>query len=150
LALIVAIFTVYITLKTNRAIARRKATIDFLLTKQTNEWMLKQRQQFIKLRQSQTLMNWVARAQSDSDEQRAILVVLNSAEYVAIGILNDTFDESLYKDAFRTTYVQDWMDLKPFVKALRSANQAPDAFIKMEGMAQKWATKDENRKIAAI
>ena len=132
-----------LTLRMNRAIARRRATLDIVLSEETDATHVDQRTQFVKLRDLGGLAQFAAPAKTTGKEASLIRAVLNRYELVAIGVFSGSLDEKSYKSWCRTTLVKDWKCVKPFVAQLREQSDTPTLYCEMEKLAKKWATKSE-------
>ena len=99
----------------NRAIARKRAILDFVIKAQTDHDMLTARKKFVELKQAGQMEKYAGNDQLPSDEASTIRFILNMYEVVAIGIKADAFDETIFHDWCRTTLVKDWMASKAFV-----------------------------------
>jgi hypothetical protein len=135
---------VIITVLVNRAVARRRATIDLMLMEETNTGMMETRQKFINLREKGNLVQFAAKEYLASDETVIIRNILNRYELIAIGCCKHTIDRNIYWDWYRTTLVNDWIALKAFVHEYQR-QQNPKLFCKFEALARQWATADERK-----
>jgi hypothetical protein len=127
----------------NVRIARRRATLDIVLNEQTHETVITERTQFINLKKKGDLSSWAASDKLNSAEVEVIRAVLNRYELIAIGIQESTLDERIYKRWCRTTLVEDWRAIKPFVFQIRTVNSIPTLFCEFEAIAKRWATASE-------
>jgi len=145
-AILVSGIGVLITMSVQRGIARRRATLDFIVLQQTNTALTEQRREFVELREKGNLEQWATKANLASREATVIRAVLNTYELVAIGIVEKTMDEDLYKRWYRTSVVEDWMTVKAFVGVYQRAHN-PKLFCEFEALARKWATNDEGKHV---
>ncbi len=74
-------------------------------------------------------------------------MVLNQAEFVAVGIKEGTLDGPLYKRSWRSTYIKDWVDLKPFVMEIRRLTGISTLYCEYEALVRKWAARAEKKNI---
>ncbi len=114
---------------------------------QTNISFLEERRLFINVRSTGRILDWVDPKHVDSHELRAIRATLNMYEFVAIGIKKATMDGGLYKLSYRTTVVQDWIDLKPFVMEMRRVTKNPKFYCEYEALVHEWAKREERQRI---
>jgi hypothetical protein len=142
-AIVVSAIGVVLTILWNVRIASRRATLDLVMAEQSEDGLIRERTEFIKLRDAGHLAQWADPVKSSSDESAIVRATLNRYELVAIGIRRRTLDEKLYKRWCRTTLVGDWMACKPFVMQLRQNTQAATYFNEFEALVRKWATKGE-------
>ncbi|WP_158813086.1 DUF4760 domain-containing protein [Methylocapsa sp. S129] len=142
-AIVVSAIGVIFSIAWNVRIARRRATLDLLINEQTHETPLSERTEFLKAKNGGDLAKWAAPGNESAKEAVAMRAVLNRYELVAIGISEGTIDEGLYKKWCRSTLVNDWISVKPFVTQLRANTRVWTVFSDFEALAKKWATKDE-------
>ena len=124
-------------------IARRRATLDLLLNEQTNETAVSERTRFIDLKKKGDLGPWATTQNENAPELEALRATLNRYELVAIGIKDGIIDGNLYKRYCRTTFVKDWLAVKPFVVQLRATHKVPTFYSDLEALAKAWANKEE-------
>jgi hypothetical protein len=127
-----------------RGIARRRATLDFLLLEQTNAALTEQRRKFVEMREKGNLEQWAAKAHLASPEATLIRSMFNIYELVAIGIAEKTIDEEIYKRWYRTTLVKDWIAAKAFV-ATYQRDHNRKLFCEFQELAKSWANVDERK-----
>ncbi len=70
----------------------------------------------------------------------SIRSVLNDRELMAIGIREGTFDETIYRRWWHSTYVKEWKESSALVARMRSDASGPGAaaYSEMELLARKW------------
>jgi Domain of unknown function (DUF4760) len=142
-AIVVSAIGVMLVIFWNVRIARRRATLDILLNEQTHETPIAERTEFLKIKKGGDLSKWATAQHSDAPQVETLRSVLNRYELVAIGISGSTLDGKLYKKWCRTTLVNDWIAVKPFVMQLRANNNFPALCCEFEGLAKKWANATE-------
>ncbi|MFZ4120063.1 MAG: DUF4760 domain-containing protein [Caulobacterales bacterium] len=67
----------------------------------------------------------------------AIVAILNRYETFALAIFRDAMDEELYRGWWRSTLLDDFDRLRPFISKARK--NAPKAFIEFERLAMRWS-----------
>ena len=78
------------------------------------------------------------------DKNIVILDVLNSIEFICVGIKENIFDEAVYKRMSRSSVINDWHSLKPYIMELRKSNNNNDRlFCEFEWLAEKWISEDK-------
>lgn len=127
----------------NIRVSRRRATLDIVINEQTHETPIKERTAFVKLKSDGDLAKWAASNNQGAEESVSIRAVLNRYELVAIGISEGTIDANLYKKWCRSTLVNDWQAVKPFVLQLRANTRIWKTYCEFEALAKRWATRDE-------
>ena len=142
-AIIISAIGVIITLLWSRNVARRRATLDILLSEQTDQGTLTIRTEFAKLRDAGHLAKWANPEETSSEQAEVIRSTLNRYELVAIGIRRGIIDGKSYKRWCRTTLVKDWTACKPFVTQIRQNQKTSTFFCEFETLARKWASKAE-------
>ena len=143
-------FFAYSQLKELRKQHKQKSTIDLLISNNTNEYYRKRRKAYMRMRDSG--MNFTALAckldkqVKSTDEERRhnfiVLDVLNSIEFICVGIKEDLFDEAVYKRMSESSVIKDWNTLKPYIMELRRVSGDNDKlFCEFELLATKWINK---------
>ena len=143
-------FFAYSKLKELRKQHKQKSTIDLLISNNTNEYYRKRRKAYMRMRDSG--MNFTALAckldkqVKSTDEERRhnfiVLDVLNSIEFICVGIKEDLFDEAVYKRMSESSVIKDWNTLKPYIMELRRVSGDNDKlFCEFEWLATKWINK---------
>lgn len=143
-------FFAYSQLKELRKQHKQKSTIDLLISNNTNEYYRKRRKAYMRMRDSG--MNFTAlvckldKQVKSTDEERRhnfiVLDVLNSIEFICVGIKEDLFDEAVYKRMSESSVIKDWNTLKPYIMELRRVSGDNDKlFCEFEWLATKWINK---------
>ena len=113
------------------------------MSHQSNEFLYKQRQEFIALRDAGNIVQWAALDKAASEEQSTIRAALNRYELIAIGIKEKTLEGRVYKRYTRSGLIQDWRACKPWVMQMRQNHSVPVYYCEVEALAKKWATRQE-------
>jgi len=142
-AIFFSLMGVIIATRANRKIARRRATLDLIMTLQSNEFLVKQRQEFNALRDAGNIVQWAALDKASSPEQSTLRATMNRYELIAIGIKEKTIDGRVYKRYARSGVIQDWCACKPWVMQMRQNHSKPVYYCEVEALAKKWSTKAE-------
>ncbi|HEY6350210.1 MAG TPA: DUF4760 domain-containing protein [Candidatus Angelobacter sp.] len=100
---------------------RKRATVDLVLHQKMDPEFVKSKQEFIRLRDTQNLAQYISN--TDTDQFRTILKILNSHEFAACGIRGRAYHEKLYKRMQCSTVIRDWDALSGFVAEFRRANK---------------------------
>jgi len=112
-AIFFSLVGVIFSIRATRKIARRRATLDLIMSHQSNEFLYKQRQEYIVLREAGNLVQWAAPDKAASEQQSILRAALNRYELIAIGIKEKTLDGRVYKKYTRSGLVKDWRACKP-------------------------------------
>jgi hypothetical protein len=142
-AIFLSFIGVIISAAVTRGVARRRATLDLIMSEESNDLLLKTRQKYLDLRAKGHMVQWADPSKASSDEAAILRSILNRYELTAIGIKKRTLNAALYKVFARTTVVKDWIECKPFVTQRRQSTSTPTLYIQFEALAKKWATKSE-------
>ncbi|TPH11492.1 DUF4760 domain-containing protein [Haemophilus haemolyticus] len=143
-------FFAYSQLKELRKQHKQKSTIDLLISNNTNEYYRKRRKAYMRMRDSgmnfTTLACKLDKQVKSTDEERRhnfiVLDVLNSIEFICVGIKEDLFDEAVYKRMSESSVIKDWNTLKPYIMELRRVSGDNDKlFCEFEWLATKWINK---------
>ncbi len=143
----VSFIGVIITIFWQQLIAKRRATLDIILTQQSNEFLLKQGKAFTALRNSDNITQYALPEKAGSHEVLSIMAALDFNELIAIGIFEKTLDERIYRRYYRTEYVNDWIGCKPFVDGLRQQSGNQTYYCEIESLAKKWANTAEQTRV---
>lgn len=117
----VAAMFAYWGIQSQRGIARRRATLDFIMKTETDGDMIRARLKFIELTKNiNGLGPWAALDKENTDETQKIKLILNEFELIAIGIKQGIIDKNLYCNWFKSGAIKHWDHAEPFVNILRS------------------------------
>lgn len=117
---------------TQRAIARRRATLDMLTASEADGDLIRARKKFIELAKHGGLAQYAVDSKEDSDETQAIRIVLNEFELLAIGIQRGIIDYQLYLRWNRSATIKYWSHAIPFVHDLRARLNNPKIYQEFE------------------
>ena len=140
-------FFAWSQLKELRKQHKQKATIDLLISNNSNAYYRERRQVYVKMRDSGVNFTSLAcqldkNIQTNDEEQRqnfVVLDVLNSIEFICVGIKENLFDEAVYKRMSKSSVIKDWKTLKPYIMELRRINGNNDKlFCEFEWLAIRW------------
>ena len=135
---------------TQRVIARRRATLDFLSNSEADGDLIDARQKFIELAKAPGgLAPWADPDKEKSDETQHIRTVLNEYELIAIGIQHGIVDFAIYKKWHASGVLKYWEYAHPFIAQLRSRTQNKTLFHEFEQMV-KWLEKKPDAKSFAL
>lgn len=124
-------------LLSQRSIACRRATVDYLSKLESDKDIIEARRKFIELaKKPGGLAPWADSAKEKSPETTCIRTYLNSFELIAIGIQRGVFDATLYKRWFKSGVLQAWSHAAPFVLALRARTSNDAIYYEFEEMAR--------------
>lgn len=134
-------------LKEQRKQHKQKATIELLINNNSNSYYRRRRQVYMKMRDQGANFTSLACAlspncSSNNEIKRQnfiVLDVLNSIEFICVGIKENLFDEAVYKRMSKSSVIKDWQTLKPYIMELRRINNNnTKLFCEFEWLATKW------------
>jgi hypothetical protein len=125
-----------------RAIARRLATMNLLVSLDSDKALIDARKTFINL--AATPPNLIAcaqRANWSTQDAEAIRLVLNQFELVSIGIQRGVLDFEFYKRWYKSAVVRHWKTAHPFVVELRRLMKNELVYYEFQQLAG-WMESD--------
>lgn len=153
LSAIVAGCLSYQSIRTNRDIARRRATLDLIEKSESTPYYQEMVACFSELRKAGDKFRQIENpTNSEIKKQRAkIISYLNHYELIAIGCANGILDEVTYKTYMRSVVVRDWEAAEPFIDFMRrpesaditSADHAKSIYANFEALAKKWGASPQ-------
>jgi len=128
-------------IKTNRQIARLRATLDLIERTESEPFYLDLAVSFKAARLRG--FDYILDPQTDENwqERKKVFLFLNHYEMTAIGIKNGVLDETFYAQFRRGIVVRDWRYAREFIGALRSKIENPTpskVFEHFSALAQNW------------
>lgn len=140
---ILALFTII----RNELMARKRATIDLVLSENQDEKFRNIKEKYSLMRESGESFTALALPcistdpddiQAHADKKEIAIAILNQYEFIASAILEKSLDGKLYKRMKRGVVIRDWNALKPFVMELRRVEHRPRIFCETESLVTKW------------
>lgn len=133
-------------LRKNERRARKRATIDLVLSENQDGNFRDIKERYSILRESgENLTLLVCNPATDptekqaiADKQETVIAILNQYEFIASAIFEDALDEKLYQRMKKGVLIRDWNDLNAFVLELRRKEQRPKIFCEIERLVKKW------------
>ena len=150
LQFIVLVVTACIALYTiirNESMARKRATIDLVLSENQDEKFRDIKEKYSIMREGGenfTALAMPCTSSTDVDilahanKKEIAIAILNQYEFIASAILEKSLDEKLYKRMKRGVVIRDWHALKPFVMELRRNHNRQKIFCETETLVTKW------------
>lgn len=121
----------------NGRMARKRATIDLVLHQKSDKELIDALSAVYEMhRQESNLFEHLPTLQSD--EGKCIRLVLNSHEFVALGIRRRAFDEQLYKEMQCTNFLKAWEATRSLVYEIRRQQKSETIFQELEWLAKRW------------
>jgi hypothetical protein len=116
----------------------RRATVD-LIVQQNSDPDLNKAKCAIRAMHENHETNFAKHLQNhDSDEFKAILLVLNTYEFIGSGIRTHAFDEGVHKRLRCSSVIKDWEALDGFVADFRIQKQKQTLFQDFEWLYERW------------
>jgi Domain of unknown function (DUF4760) len=123
---------------TQRIVARRRATLDYLVRVGTDNDLIMARDKFAELTKIEGgLTKWAEPQYLGNPEVSAIRLVLNENERLAIAIQFGILDIEFVKRHMQSVLVQDWALAAPFIMAIRHQRQNDAIFHEFEDLVGK-------------
>ena len=116
---------------------RRRATIDFITEQNRNEALKAARKTLRVAREADPNIARYANLE-DSDEWKAITLILNAYEFLAVGVQEKAFDERIYKRLRCSQFLKDWELLHGFITQMRALRNQPTTFQDFERLYERW------------
>ena len=116
---------------------RRIALVSMLMQREGNDQVKVASQRIRKLYADNncSLRNFV---NEDTDDRKAILMVANHYEFMAVAIRLGAFDEKTYKSLEYSNVMRNWAVLKDFIEEARTKHSNQTWFQDFEKLATKW------------
>lgn len=143
------------SIRTNRDIARKKATLDLIVQAESTEYYQIRYRAFTDIRKDEAGFSQIFKPSNPEivKQRQMVLNYLNHYELIAMGIFEGILDESVYKNYMRSTIVRDWFAAKEFIDHIRAPSPdsgadvpATAAFSNFERLALKWAPEVKRAK----
>lgn len=123
---------------TQRAVARRRATLDLISSLERDSDVIRARSKFIELTKREGGLALYADLTNESaEETQYIRTVLNEFELFAIGIQRGIIDFELYKRWNRSNVVRYWTHAAPFIYQLRARTKNDALYHEFEELV-RW------------
>ena len=128
------------SIKTNRAIARKRATIDVILKLESEPNYQKSMATFKDFRDSGKLLDLINNLKSQKDKEALLEITtfINHYELICTGMMEDTLDELFYFKWYRGALLKHWADLCPFILKLREIENNNQLWIRFQTFAECW------------
>ena len=143
-----ALFAAYLSIQSQREIARKRAAMDFFAKTEMDKNTLDQHKQFKeaieKLKEysgkSRKIEEFV---ESEKDEYWAIRDYLNLHELVGVGINQEVFDDNVCYDFWSGEMRRARRDTKELVDYIQSLPDEKDTYCEFVEVAMRWHGRDE-------
>lgn len=136
---IVAYRVAHSTIKTNRSVARKRATIDVILKLESEPSYQQSISTFQDIRDSGRMLSLLSpTSQRDKEAFMDIVNFVNHYELICCGIMEDTLDELFYFHWYRGAFLKHWSQLRPFIEELRTKENNDKLAVRFQLFAESW------------
>ena len=124
----------------NEKKARQRATIDLALHERVDVSYLDCKKKFIEMRDSGdiNLTNLACDIKANKTQNDIVFAYLNHYEFLACGIFEEALDGGIYKRMRKTSVVNDWNALKPYIYELRKQRNNQKIYCEFERLVTQW------------
>lgn len=135
-AVITAILAVWAII-TQRVVSRRVATLEYIARVESDEDLIKARNEFIALTSDDdNILKFADPSKFTSDEAHSIRLVLNEREQLAVGIQFGVLDKHYIRRYSRGIILKDFRLAAPFIYKLRALYDNPAIYHEFEDLAR--------------
>lgn len=132
-----ALGAVYI-IRSNGRQARNRATIDLVMHQRSDVELNNARKIVLDLHRKNLPSLTPYLNDKNSEEYKAIQIVLNNYEFIATGIRLNAFDEKIFKRMRYTTTMKDWGGLQGLIIEIRRMANTNTTYQEFEWLCNKW------------
>lgn len=126
-----------IAIVANRKTTKERETINLISNFIWDKDYIAAREIFINLRDNGGLET--CRADPMSDQSKAVGKIMNHYEVLSIGMRRGILSKKIYADWQKTRFVEDWVEAKSFIEAVRRKNGNNEKiYAEFERLAKKW------------
>lgn len=124
----------------NEKKARQRATIDLALHEKVDVQYLDCKKKFILLRDTpgNNFTQYACDILGHKDQNDIIFAYLNHYEFLACGIFEEALDGEIYKRMRKTSVINDWNALKPYIYELRKQRNNQKLYCEFEKLVHDW------------
>ncbi|MDE8035780.1 DUF4760 domain-containing protein [Actinobacillus equuli subsp. equuli] len=130
------------TLEHNQRMQQTRATIDLILQENQDVELNQAKQTISKLPENASFLEYLDVREEDSDEKKqikqSIRVLMNRYEFIALGIKNEAFEESIYKELQFSDVTDVWKKSKPLIMELRRRKGKNTYYQEFEWLTDRW------------
>lgn len=125
------------TIRENRNVAKRKATLDHILMREWDKEYLEYYDKFKEIREHPTKGLLYYAENANEEKTKYIKRILNDYELIAVGIKNNILDEDLYKSWERGVFLHNYNKAKPYIDTRRK-KLGTQVYKECVDLANKW------------
>ncbi|MYZ41393.1 DUF4760 domain-containing protein [Schauerella aestuarii] len=124
----------------NGRVSRQRATVDLVLHQKADSDLINALSMIYAMKRNNENLS-VHLPTLQSDQGKCIRLVLNSYEFVALGIRVGAFDEQMFKEMQCSNYVKVWEATRGLIQDIRQQQQKETFFQEFEWLAKRWIKK---------
>src|SRR6266852_3117467 len=122
---------------------KKRATVDLMLHQTKDKTLMDAKKKILELHESgqenfACFLQEKDSGQKNSDEYDTIIKILNNHEFVAAGIREGAYAESLYKRMRFSAIIRDWEALAGFIAEFRRQHNTYSTWQEFDWLAKKW------------
>lgn len=145
-AIVAGVFS-WLSIKSSRDVARKRATLDLIERSESTQYYQEVYVAFTEVRKDGDCFNQIRNPTNPEliKQRQKVINYLNHYELIALGISQGILDETVYKMYMRSTVVRDWFAAEAFIRHIRNPTtdsgsevSAGAAFSNFEALATKW------------
>lgn len=127
-------------IKTQRLIARTRATVDFIARSEADRDMIDARRTFNRLvAQTDGLLPLGAESARGTADVEQVRLLLNEFELIAIGIRRGIIDYDLYRRWYRAGALTVWREAEPLIMHIRRRTDNHRLYAEFEALKDRLA-----------
>lgn len=116
----------------------RRATVDLVVEQKRDQQLTEAREWITKVRDKGETNLAKYLVNEESEEYKNILYLLNTYEFISVGIKTGAFSEKTYKRLRYTTLMGDWECFHGFVTEFRKGKSRNTLFQDFEWLYNRW------------
>ncbi|QHO76519.1 hypothetical protein ACH79_31770 [Bradyrhizobium sp. CCBAU 051011] len=143
-----ALLVAYKSVQSQREIARKRAAIDFFLKTEMDKDTLASHTKFVaasdvlkELNEGGDFSEFIG-----TGHYYAMRDYLNLHELIAVGILNEVFDDNVCYEFWSGELRRAYADTGRFIEHIQALPGERGSYAEMVKLAKRWALRDKNRK----
>jgi hypothetical protein len=137
-----ALIAAFVSISTQKAIARKRAAIDFFLKTEMDSDTKKSHDEFRKaidpLKMIVTDKGEMQNGFAETQNYWAIRNYLNLHELLAVGVSKAIFDEEVCYDFWSGELVLAYIDALPLIKYVQARKNSKNVYVELEKLAERW------------
>jgi hypothetical protein len=132
----VALVLAYRSLSTQKGIARKRAAIDFFLKTEMDKEMRILHEKFVKARKE--LKKMPTEVFAASDHLASLCAYLDIHELMAVGVINEVFDEEVCFEFWHIELTTAYRESKMVIEAIQKDQNRKRRYSELCKLGEKW------------